>query len=347
MPFMKLKEIVAAVGGDLEGDGDLEIRGVSGLRDAQSGDLTFFADARYADSLLQTAASAVLMARNGHRAPAGKSIVYCENPYASFLQLLRRFSPQESFPEGIHPTAIIGRGAKIGAGVSIGALVVVEDNVEIGDRVVLRPGTFIGSDTRIGAETFVFPNVTIREGTTIGTSVIVHSGTVIGSDGFGFVRDGARHVKVPQLGTVEIGDDVEIGANCAIDRGTSGVTRIGRGSKLDNLVHVGHNVTVGEHTLLIAQVGIGGSTEIGNRATLAGQVGVVGHIKIGDDAAIGAQSGVTKSVPARGRWSGYPARPHAENLRAQASLQRLAGLEARIRALEEELSRAKHGDSKS
>ncbi len=342
---MKLKEIVAAVGGELDGDGDLEIRGVAGLREAQSGDLTFFADARYADSLLQTAASAVLMARNGQRPPAGKSIVYCANPYASFLQLLQRFSPQESFPEGVHATAIIGHGLVMGPGVSIGALVVVEDNVDLGDRVVLRPGTFVGSGSRIGADTFVFPNVTIRERTTIGSRVVLHSGTVIGSDGFGFVRDGARHVKVPQLGTVEIGDDVEIGANCAIDRGTSGVTRIGRGSKLDNLVHVGHNVTVGEHTLLIAQVGIGGSTEIGDRATLAGQVGVAGHIRIGDDAAIGAQSGVTKSVPARGRWSGYPARPHAENLRAQASLQRLSGLEARIRALEGEVARVEKGGS--
>jgi len=340
---MKLREIVAAVGGELDGDGDLEIRGVSGLREAQAGDLTFFADPRYADSLLTTEASAVLMARNGQSPPPGKAIVYCPNPYASFLQVLRRFSPEESFPEGIDATAIVGRGLKLGAGVSIGAFVVIEENVEIGDGVVVRPGTFLGSGTRIGADSFIFPNVTIRERTTLGRRVIVHSGTVIGSDGFGFVRDGARHVKVPQLGTVEIGDDVEIGANCAIDRGTNGATRIGRGSKLDNLVHVGHNVAVGEDTLLIAQVGIGGSTEIGDRATLAGQVGVVGHIKIGDDAAIGAQSGVTKSVPSRGRWSGYPARPHAENMRAQASLQRLAGLEARIRALEEEASRARKG----
>jgi UDP-3-O-[3-hydroxymyristoyl] glucosamine N-acyltransferase len=281
------------------------------------------------------------MARNGVAAPQGKSIVYCANPYVAYLELAKLFAPAAAYPAGIDPTAVVGAGFQQGERVSIGAHVIVEDDVVVGDGVAIRPGCFIGSGSRIGDDTLIYPNVCVRERSAIGARVIIHCGAVIGSDGFGFVRDGSRQLKVPQTGTVEIGDDVEIGANCTIDRGAVGVTRIGRGSKLDNLVHVGHNVTVGEDTLLVAQVGIGGSTTIGSRVTLAGQVGVVGHIQIGDDAIVGGQSGVTKSIPAKARWSGYPARPHAENLRAQAAAarieeltERLRELEARLRALE-------------
>lgn len=223
---------------------------------------------------------------------------------------------------------------------SVGARVVIEDDVVLGAGVVIRPGSFIGSGCSIGDGSLLHPNVTIRERVTLGCRVIVHSGTVIGSDGFGFGWDGERHLKIPQIGTVAVGDDVEIGANCAIDRGTAGATRIGSGTKVDNLVHVAHNVIVGEHTLLVAQVGISGSTEIGSRVTLAGQVGVAGHITIGENATIGAQSGVTKSIPPNERWSGYPARPHVENLRAQAAVARLAALAERVRALELKLDRA-------
>jgi UDP-3-O-[3-hydroxymyristoyl] glucosamine N-acyltransferase len=334
---VKLSEIAHAVSGDLQGDGDLEITGVAGIREAREGELTFLASPRYAEFLADTRASAILLARNGLKAPAGKAVVFCDNPYIAFLKAIRQFEPERRAPEGIDPTAVLGRNVRIGAGASIGARAIIEDGVVLGDRAVVRAGVFIGAGSNVGDDAFLHPNVTIRERVTLGRRVIVHCGTVIGSDGFGFVWDGERHLKIPQIGTVEIGDDVEIGANCAIDRGTAGATRIGRGTKIDNLVHVAHNVEVGEDALLVAQVGISGSTRIGARVTLAGQVGVVGHITIGDNAVVGAQSGVTKSIPAGERWSGYPARPHAENLRAQAAIARLASLAERIRALEARL----------
>jgi UDP-3-O-[3-hydroxymyristoyl] glucosamine N-acyltransferase len=336
---MKLLDIARAVGGELVGDGSLEIRGVAGIREAAEGELTFLAHSRYADSLGSTRASAILLARDGVAPPPGKAIIFCANPYFAFLQAIRFFAPEDRFAPGVDPTAVVGRDLVAGPGCSIGARCVIEDGVVLGARVVVRPGVFIGSGTRIGDDSLIHPNVTIRERITIGQRAIIHSGTVVGSDGFGFVREGERHLKVPQIGTVTIGDDVEIGANCAIDRGTAGATRIGRGTKIDNLVHVAHNVTIGENTLLVAQVGISGSTEIGSNVTLAGQVGVVGHIRVGDNAMVGAQSGVTKSVPADERWSGYPARPHAENLRAQAGIARLGEMAARVRALEERLDR--------
>jgi UDP-3-O-[3-hydroxymyristoyl] glucosamine N-acyltransferase len=331
---MKLRDIARLVSGELLGDGEIEISGVAGIREAGPGQLTFLANGRYTDFLSETRASCVLVGSDASPL-AGRAVILCANPYLAFLTAMRALIPQERPAPGIDPTALVGARVSAGAGCSIGARVVIEDGVLLGPRVVVRPGVFIGANSTIGADSFLHPNVTIRENVTIGERAIVHCGTVIGSDGFGFARDGARHVKVPQIGTVVIGDDVEIGANCAIDRGTTGATRIGRGTKIDNLVHVAHNVIVGEDTLLVAQVGISGSTEIGSRVTLAGQVGVVGHIRIGDDAAVGAQSGVTKSIPANERWSGYPARPHAENLRTQAALARLAELAERVRALEE------------
>jgi UDP-3-O-[3-hydroxymyristoyl] glucosamine N-acyltransferase len=336
---MKLLDIARVVGGELVGDGSLEIRGVAGIREAAEGELTFLANSRYADSLGSTRASAILLARDGVAPPPGKAIIFCANPYLAFLQAIRYFAPEDRFAPGVDPTAVVADDVSAGPGCSIGARCVIEGAVVLGARVIIRPGVFVGAETRVGDDCFIHPNVTIRERVTIGRRVIIHSGTVVGSDGFGFVRDGERHLKVPQIGTVAIGDDVEIGANCAIDRGTAGATRIGRGTKIDNLVHVAHNVTVGENTLLIAQVGISGSTEIGSNVTLAGQAGIGGHIKIGDNAVVGAQSGVMKSIPANERWSGYPARPHPENLRAQAAVARLGEMAARVRALEERLDR--------
>lgn len=331
---MILRDIARAVGGDLVGDGDLEIRGVAGIREAGPGDLTFLANGRYAEYLASTRASAVLLPRNGIAPPAGMSAVLCANPYLAFVDVLRTFVPEERYPEGVHPAASVAASARIGPGTSVGGGAIIEDEVTIGTGVVIRPGVFVGRGAAIGDGSFIHPNVTIRERVTLGRRVIVHSGAVIGSDGFGFVRRGREHLKIPQVGTVQVGDDVEVGANCAIDRGTVGATRIGRGTKIDNLVHIAHNVTVGEGSLLVAQVGISGSTEIGSFVTLAGQVGVVGHITIGDNAMVGAQSGVTKSVPPNERWSGYPARPHRENLRAQAAAAQMAEAAERLRRLE-------------
>lgn len=340
---MKLKDIARAVGGDLFGDGEFEIRGVAGIREAEPGDLTFLANGRYAEFVATTKASAILLAKDSTLSPKGMATILCRDPYVAFVAALHCFAPVETFPDGVHSAATVAATARLGAGCSVGAHAVIEEGAVLGDRVIVRPGVFIGANTTVGDDTYLHPNVTLRERLTIGRRVIVHSGTVIGSDGYGFARDGDRHVKIPQIGTVVVGDDVEVGANCAIDRGTVGATRIGRGTKIDNLVHVAHNVVVGEDTLLIAQVGISGSTEIGPRVTIAGQAGIGGHITIGANAVVGAQSGVTKSIPPNERWSGYPARPHAENLRAQAAASRMVELAERVRVLEARESRIEKG----
>jgi UDP-3-O-[3-hydroxymyristoyl] glucosamine N-acyltransferase len=217
--------------------------------------------------------------------------------------------------------------------VTLEAHVVVESGARIGRGAVLMPGVFVGACAELGEETFLYPGVVIREGCRLGRRVVVHANSVIGADGFGYVRDAHRHLKVPQVGTVEIGDDVEIGANVTIDRATTGVTRIGEGVKIDNLVQIAHNVTIGDHTIVCAQVGISGSTEIGRDVTLAGQAGVTGHIKIGDRVMVGGQAGVTKSVPADARVSGYPAAEHEQALRLQAHTRRLPELSQLVREL--------------
>jgi UDP-3-O-[3-hydroxymyristoyl] glucosamine N-acyltransferase len=251
---------------------------------------------------------------------------------------------REKRGKGVHPTAIIGENVKIGEDAWIQAYAFIGDNAQIGDRVVICPFVYIGAHTQIGAQTFIYPNVTIREDVRIGERVMIHSGTVIGSDGFGFAQVSDRHHKVPQIGTVIIEDDVEIGANVAIDRGLR-ETVVGRGTKIDNLVQIAHNVVIGEDCVIVAQVGIAGSTEIEDRVTLAGQAGVVGHIRIGADAQIAARAGISKDIPSGPCvWSGTPAVPHTKELRLQASMRKLPDLinqfremEKKIEALEREL----------
>jgi UDP-3-O-[3-hydroxymyristoyl] glucosamine N-acyltransferase len=250
----------------------------------------------------------------------------------------------------VDPRAFIGQGVKIGRDVSIFPFVFVGDGCEVGDRVVLYPGVYLGESVRVGEESVLYPNVVVMDRCLVGKRVILHPGTVIGSDGFGFARDGARYVKIPQVGTVVIEDDVEIGANCAVDRAAMGKTRIKRGVKTDNLVQIGHNVTVGEDTIIVAQVGIAGSTEVGNRVALGGQVGLVGHIKIGDGAMIGAQAGVAQDVAPGQILSGTPAFSHREWLRAQVAFRKLPEmkkaldeLEKRMKQMEEAISKKAHG----
>jgi UDP-3-O-[3-hydroxymyristoyl] glucosamine N-acyltransferase len=265
--------------------------------------------------------------------------VRVDDPALAFTIVLRYFA-EDMKPlcaRAIHPTAVVDDSVRLGTDVAIGANVVVEDGVEIGDRSTILPGTVILRDSVLGSDCFIYANVTIRESVRLGDRVIVHPGAVLGSDGFGYVQNGAILHKVPHIGTVEIGDDVEIGANACIDRATTGVTQIGRGTKIDNLVQIAHNVKVGESSVLCAQVGVSGSTEIGSGVTLAGQVGLVGHIRIGDQAVVGAQSGVSKSVPAGRMVSGYPARKHSDELRRQAALSRLPGLMETVRELRRRL----------
>jgi UDP-3-O-[3-hydroxymyristoyl] glucosamine N-acyltransferase len=335
--IVTLGEIAKRIGGELIGDASIPIRGVSGIREAQEGDLTFLANPRYEAYLRTTHASAVIMDRNSLE--PGRPVIYNENPYLAFLKAVTIFHPgRNEFRRGIHPKAEVAEGVHLGKDVSLGAYVVLAEGVEIGDGVTILPGSFVGERTKIGDHTLVYPNVSIREDVVIGQRVILHCGAVIGSDGFGYAKDGERYQKIPQVGNVVIEDDVEIGANVCIDRSTTAATRICRGTKIDNLVQIAHNVVVGENGIIVAQVGISGSTELGRNVTLGGQAGVLGHIQIGDNCVVAAQSGVTKSIPANTCVSGYPARPHAQAKRINAASHRLPELVDALRELEKRIA---------
>jgi UDP-3-O-[3-hydroxymyristoyl] glucosamine N-acyltransferase len=333
---LTLRELAERLHGRLQGDGDLVIRGVAGIREAGPGEITFLADRRLEDWLARTGASAVILPADhaDQRVPG----IRVADPRAAFRIAMEVFgNGHRLIPVGIHPSALIGPGTELGRDVSIGPNAVVGAGCRIGDGTTLLPGVVIGSDVRLGAGCLVYPNVVIREGTEIADRVILHAGAVIGDDGFGFLTRDGRHAKVPQLGRVVIEEDVEIGANSCVDRATTGVTRIRRGTRIDNLVQVAHNVEIGEDSILCAQVGIAGSTVVGRRVTLAGQVGVVGHIEIGDGAMVGAQGGVTKSVPAGAQVSGYPATPHGLARRMYAALRHLPDLVREVRRLRQRL----------
>jgi UDP-3-O-[3-hydroxymyristoyl] glucosamine N-acyltransferase len=344
-----LDELAALVGGRVEGEGSLRVRGIASLEEAGEGEISFLAEFKQKARLEKTRASALIVPLN--LPPFPRPLIRTPNPYLAYAKVQAFFQSKPRIPRGIDPRAFIGHGAKIGRDVSIFPFVFVGDGCEVGDRVILYPGVCLGESVRVGEDSILYPNVVVLDRCLVGKRVILHPGTVIGSDGFGFARDGAKNVKIPQVGIVVIEDDVEIGANCAVDRAAMGKTRIKRGVKTDNFVHIGHSVTVGEDTILVAQVGISGSTEIGSRVALGGQVGVVGHIKIGDGAMIGAQSGVGQDVAPGQILSGSPAFPHREWLRAQSAFQklpemkrRLAEMEKRIAKMEETIEKKAHSE---
>jgi UDP-3-O-[3-hydroxymyristoyl] glucosamine N-acyltransferase len=333
-----LAELAAILGGEVVGDGSVEIRGVAGIREAMPGDLTFLANARYESYLLETRASAVICSREARSAPL--PLLKVDNPYLAFQKIVRVFRPAlERQAAGIHSSAVVASDADIGDGASIGAHCVVESRARIGRNAVLMPRCYVGVAAAVGADTVLYPGVVLREECTIGERCIVHPNAVIGADGFGFAFDDGRYHKIPQVGTVEIGNDVEIGANTTIDRATTDATRIGDGSKIDNLVQVGHNVVIGKHCIVVAQVGISGSTELEDYVTLGGQAGLVGHIRVGRGAQVGAQSGVSKSVPAGATVFGYPAMPISLFKRLHAFLQRLPQIWERTKELEQRVER--------
>ncbi len=339
-----LAEIAALVGGTLEGDGSLEIRGMASLEDAREGQISFLADRKQISRLEKTLATAVIVP--SALPPQGKPLIRTPNPYMAYAKVQTFFSSKPYQPRGVDPRAFIGVGVQIGRDVSVYPSVYVGDGSQLGDRVVLYPGVYVGEAVQIGEDSILYPNVAVMERCRLGKRVIVHGGTVIGSDGFGFVPDKNGYFKIPQVGIVEIEDDVEIGANCAIDRAAMGKTWIKKGVKTDNLVQIGHNVVIGENSVLVAQVGIAGSTEVGNWVAMGGQVGVVGHIKIGDKVQVGAQSGIAQDVNPGEIISGSPAFPHREWLRAQALFPKLpeirkglSALEKRVANLENTLSR--------
>jgi UDP-3-O-[3-hydroxymyristoyl] glucosamine N-acyltransferase len=332
---MKLSEIVNKLGGSLEGDGDIEIKAVAGLGEAAEGDISFLANPKYAAQISTTAASAVIVSNDFDRSTTC-AVVRVDNADQVFAQAAELFFEAPPRPKpGIHPAAVVAESVQLGENVSIGANCTVDEGVVIGANTVISPNCYLGYKTTIGEDCLLYPQVSTREFTEIGNRVIIHNGTVVGADGFGYaVQDDGSRTKIPQIGKVVIEDDVELGANVAIDRARFGKTKVGKGTKIDNLVQIAHNVVIGEHSVIIAQVGISGSTTIGSHAILAGQAGVAGHLKVGDGAIVGAQAGVMKDIADKDFVIGSPAMPHLQYKKMVANTILLPKLKDRIKKLE-------------
>jgi UDP-3-O-[3-hydroxymyristoyl] glucosamine N-acyltransferase len=330
-------EIAKALDGEVIGDGSLQLTGFAAATAARAGDLTFAENETFFQKAEQSAASAILI--DGPFTSSSKTLIRVPNARIGFARVLPYFFPERTFAPGVHPTAVVDPTAQIDPAAHIGPHCVVSERAKIGPGVVLQGGNHVGRNAVIGAHTRLFPNVVIYGHTQIGQRVRIHSGAVIGADGFGYVFDSGRHLKVPQVGQVIVQDDVEIGANVTIDRGALGPTIIGKGTKIDNLVQIAHNVSLGEHCLIVAQVGVAGSTKIGQYTTLAGQVGIAGHLKIGNKVTIAAQSGVMHDVPDGGKWLGAPAQPDRQAKRQMIALQHLPELMRRVNELEKLVGR--------
>ena len=303
-------EVAELVGGKIVGDGSVPLTGFAPASAARAGDLTFAENDTFFVRAEQSAASAILVDGNGKTSQ--KVLIQVPQARIGFAKALNLFFPEPEFPGAIHPTAIVDPSAQVDPSAFVGPHCVVGARAKIGAKAVLQNLVSIGADVSIGPETRLFPNTTIYDGVHIGARVRIHAGAVIGSDGFGYVLDSGAHRKIPQVGTVIIRDDVEIGAGVCIDRGALGATEIGKGAKIDNLVQIAHNVVIGEHCIIVAQAGIAGSTRIGNYTVIAGQVGLAGHLKIGDRVTIAAQSGVMHDIPDGEKWFGSPRSPTAK-----------------------------------
>ncbi|MCX6967384.1 MAG: UDP-3-O-(3-hydroxymyristoyl)glucosamine N-acyltransferase [Verrucomicrobia bacterium] len=334
-----VEEVAALVGGRFTGDvGNTRITGVASVGDAQKGDITFFGNPKYLP-ILRTSRASCALVPEGFDEPITAIPIQVANPSLAFSRVVEQFAPAPVlFEPGIHPSAVVAASARIGEGVSIQAHAVVEAGAVIGDHCIIGANAYVGHEAQMGADCHLYPNATIRERCTLGQRVIIHSGAVIGSDGFGYETVQGRYTKIPQTGTVKIDDDVEIGANTTIDRARFGRTWIGEGTKIDNLVQIGHNVVIGKHCILCSQVGISGSSKIGDHVTLAGQAGLVGHIEVGDHAIVAAQSGVSKDIPAKEIWFGSPAAPMRDQKIILAHQSRLPKLHERVKRLEEKLA---------
>ena len=339
---MKLSELARRIDGVFAGDGTVDVHGVAGIREAGSGEVSFIANPRYASEAAVTKASAVIVAEDwGADCPA--TLIRVKNPDEAFAKATAIFYISAPPPSpGVHPSAVVAQDVELGQGVSVGPFCVIESGVKIGAGTVISAQCYIGFRSVIGEKSFLYPQVSLREFVKIGSRSIIHNGTVIGSDGFGYSVDseGVR-TKIPQVGIVEVGDDVEIGANVTIDRARFGKTKIGNGVKIDNLVQIAHNVTIGDHAVIVSQVGIAGSTSIGSKTILAGQAGIAGHLCIGSGVIIGPGSGVSKDIPDGMHVLGAPAMPVDKMKRMHANImllpkmkERMAALDARIRKLE-------------
>ncbi len=334
----KLGEIADLVKGELVGSPETIITGISGIKEAKKGDITFLANPKYSGLIQTTKAAAIITSRG--IVDSAKPLIKTDNPSVAFTKVVGLASPDGAkHPQGIHLSALIAKGAKLSKKVAIGAYSVIEDGASIGEGTIIYSGCYIGRNSKIGKNCLVYPQVSILERIEIEDRVIIHSGAVIGSDGFGFAMVRGVQKKIPQIGTVLIEDDVEIGANVTIDRARFDKTIIGKGTKIDNLVQIAHNVVTGKNCIIVAQAGISGSTVLGEGVILAGQAGVVGHVRIGDKVIVAAQSGVTKTIPAKTKVSGYPAKPHREAKRVNACIQRLPQVYKKIKELEEKIAK--------
>jgi UDP-3-O-[3-hydroxymyristoyl] glucosamine N-acyltransferase len=331
-----LQEIAQYLGGTVSGDGEILIGGLATLDDAGEGQLTFLANPKYASKVASTRASAVLLPEGAN--PHGHNAIFHPNPYLAFAKLLTLFYVAPAPAAGIMQGAQVAEGVTVGAGGTIYPGASVAKGVVLGERVVLHPGVVLYHGVTLGDDVTLHANVSVQAGCRIGNRVIIHNGTVVGSDGFGYAPDGKGWYKIPQIGIVVIEDDVEIGANCVIDRAALEVTRIGRGTKIDNLVQIAHNCIIGEDCMIVSQVGISGSTQVGNHVILGGQVGVAGHLKIGDNVMVGAKSGVPGNLAANQTVSGYPCLPHREWLKASGVIPKLPEFRRTVLALEKRVA---------
>lgn len=335
MTGISVRELAGIVGGSVDGPDDVQITGAASISDAEPGDIVLAENGKYFASAIGCNASAILAADG---TCDGKPVIRVDDPRKAFVEILEIFAPITPKPQpGIDPSCRVGKHVVTGAGASVGYGSFIGDDVVIGDDAVIHPLVFIGEGVRIGAGSIIYPNVTIYPGCELGSNVIVHAGSVIGSDGFGYIPVSGELRKVPQIGNVVIEDDVEIGSCTTIDRAKTGSTIIGRGAKIDNLVQIAHNVKVGECSVIVAQVGVAGSSELGRGVTLAGQVGVKNHVRIGDGVVVAGQSAVFGDITHSGMYSGYPARPHKEALRAQAVQFRLPELQKTVERLKSEV----------
>jgi len=331
MPYTAA-EIAKLLGGEVVGDSSLVLKGFAPADRAQAGDLTFAENENYLARAEQSAASAILV--DAPEASSRKTLIRVQSARIAFAKVLPLFFPEPPFEAGIHPTAIMAPTAEVEPTAHIGPYCVVGEKARIGPRCVLQAGNYVGAGCRLDEDVNLFPNVTLYPNTQVGKRVRIHAGTVVGSDGFGYVLDNGIHRKVPQIGNVIICDDAELGANVTVDRGALGPTIIGKGTKIDNLVQIAHNVSLGEHCIIVSQAGISGSTKLGSYVVLGGQVGLAGHLKIGNRVSIGAQSGVMNNIPDGEKWLWTPAQPDRQAKRQMIALQQLPELIRRVKELE-------------
>ena len=329
-------ELAKRVGGQVVGDPELPVCGVRALDQAEREHLSFYHNRRYLDAARSTRAGVLLVAEKD--AFPGRTLLVCNEPYAALGEILRLFNPIVGPPAGVHESAVVAASATVGDGASVGPCAVIGDGASVGARAVIGPCCVLAAGAVVGEDTVLHPNVVVEIGCRVGSRCIVHAGAVIGSDGFGFATVRGEHRKVPQVGIVVVEDDVELGANICIDRAALGETRVGRGTKVDNLVQIGHNVQIGAHSLIVAQTGISGSTKLGHHVVMAGQSGAAGHLTLADGTMVAAQSAVMHDTEAGAVVAGSPARPLREHQRAMAGLYRLDELRQRVKALEEALA---------